>query len=213
MLLSPTIPLKVDLPMSSLPITFRLDNAFLSCSWPLVALATAQWTANTWRAQYRTWRRNGGKGAFVPAMPRKMQVLNYMIGESCASIRQRIRDYGVSSQLLMLTWDLWPDGMGVGLNCDFLVPGPQAWMADVILRWGEGDTYAIMTPPVYDRERGSSVAYAARSQPWQPWGVPAKARSWDETICNMIFGAVAGRSNVERRRGKKLVKQTRRKRR
>lgn len=190
-------------PLTKLPLQCQIDNAIMACAALITWTATVQWTINTWRAEYRTWKRNGSKGVFMPTMPRRMKVFNYLAGESCAMIRHRLVEYGISVQLQSLRFDLWPDGGGVGLHCSFLVPGPQAYMADVILRQ-HAAAYAVTSASVR-RKKSDSAAYAANNPtPWRPWGVPAKPRSWDEAVTEALWSWIMGRATmVKRGKGKR----------
>lgn len=167
-----------------LPVALKLENAMMLCAQPLLWTAYAQWCFNTWRAQYATWQKNGSKGVFVPAMPRKMECLNFLVGDSCLDIRQRVREFGIPAQLMNIAWVMVDVGRP-GLQFSFLVPGPQWEMADSILaRWATTNTYAILSPS------GKLRRYTFD----KPWGVPAKARSWDEWVINGLFGRALNRS-------------------
>lgn len=182
-------------PLTKLPLQCQLDNILMASAALITRTATIQWTVNTWRAQYRTWKRNGSKGAFMPAMPRQMKIFNYLAGESCAMIRHRLVEYGIPVQLQSLRFDLWPDGGGVGLHCSFLVPGPMAYMADVILRQ-HADAYSVTSASVRRKKSDSAAYAAAHPTPWRAWGVPAKPRSWDEAITEGLWGWIMGKGTM-----------------
>lgn len=164
--------------LEDLPLRAKFENALMfwarPYTSPLVASACVQWFVNTWRAN------KAGR----PQMPVTIDIFNYLIGESCAGIRDRLQQYGISTQLLTLEFELWPDKKGVGLRCIFWVPRSQAAMADDILRQHQG-CYLVNSPRL-----GKGYKYG------QPWGVPAKARSWDEAVCQVMFGLMANRSSV-----------------
>ena len=133
-----------------------------------------QWSINTWRANK--------KGRFQA--PVRFEVFNYLVGESCAHVQNHIGRYGIPSQTLSLFFELWPDKKGVGLRYTFWVPASQAAMADDILRQHAG-AYTVDSPRL-----GSGSTYG------EPWGVPAKARSWDEKVTQVLFSWIYGRSSV-----------------
>lgn len=192
-------------PLKSLPLRYQIENAFVAMNKPytspLILSAVIQWCVNTWKAEHKTWRKKGGKGIFIPTMPRTVKIFNYLCGESCAEIRDRLRAYGIPGQLTGLSHVLWPDGMGIGLECQWLVPGPQYDMADAILHQFSGSAYSVLSPP------GKLRRYQFK----RPWGVPAKARSWDETVTNFVLDMFVSRSSVSHKRNGRDVEQKRRK--
>lgn len=173
----------------SLPWSCRFDNFLMAGAWPITMLAAAQWTLNTWRAQYRQWKKNGSKGLFIPQMPHRMMIFNRLTGLSCAEAREYLRQFGISSQMLSLQFALWPDQKGIGLHCSYLVPGPQWEMADAIAYQYSDSFYDVLSKP------GGKRRYRFT----RPWGVPAKRRSWDEVLANAIFGWAINRKAIKLR--------------
>lgn len=160
--------------LEKLPARAQLENALMAIGFPMVMLACAQWLINTYRANKR--------GRFE--WPVTISIYNYLVGESCAGIVDRLNQYGISTQLLWLQFSLWPGGQGIGLDFVFWVPRSQAAMADDILRQ-YASAYAVTSPPL-----GRGYTYG------KPWGVGAKARSWDEAIVKWMFSMISERSSV-----------------
>ena len=167
--------------IKSLPWQLRLENAFLTCAHPalnpLVGSAAIQWQYNTWKAA------KDGRYQW----PHRFQLFNYLCGTSCVGIRQKLSAFGIPTQVILLQLDLWPDKRGIGLYFSFWVPQPQARMADDILRQhSEACGYSVLSGSI-----GSGAVYG------QPWGVPAKPRSWDEAFTNFIFELGAGKTKSQ----------------
>ncbi len=185
--------LNSDGTFKSLPIDAQFHNVMLALAtpWtnPLLLSACIQWTYNTWRASK----------AKRFQMPVPMEVFVYLTGESCAHVRDKLRQYGIPSQVTSIFFELWPDKKGVGLVFSFIVPAAQAAMADDILRQHDGTTYSVNS-----RRLGKCYSYG------QPWGVMAKARSWDESITNFLFAAIYGRSSLPIDTGKGKPKKQKR---
>jgi len=164
--------------LKDLPARAKFENVMLfwarPYTSPLVGSACVQWFINTWRAN------KAGR----PQWPVTIEVFNYLIGESCAGIHDRLHQYGISTQVLTLEFELWPDRKGVGLRHTFWVPRSQAAMADDILRQHAG-CYHVDSPRL-----GKGYTYG------KPWGVGSKARSWDEAVCRALFSFVSNRSSV-----------------
>lgn len=194
-----------EFPLKSLPWLLELENAFLYMNRPytspFILLAAIQWCINTWKAEHRTWRKHGNRGVFIPTMPRTVKVFNYLVGVSCAQIKSHLRDYGIPAQETSLTLALWPDGMGIGLEYQLIVPGPQYDMADAILHQFSAGAYNVVSPA------GKLRKYKFK----RPWGVPAKARSWDEAVVNFLLSMFVSKTNVSHRRNGKEVEQKRKK--
>ena len=165
-----------------LPPGKEFENACMACAWPILLIAQVQWTINTWRAQYRTWVKHGRKGVFVPAMPRKISIDNYLVGWSCAMIAELLKLHGVSCQVGSLAWDVWPNGAGLLLHFDLMVPGPMFDMADALL-WQYRGSYYVTSAG--GRSRGAKFT--------QRWGVRAKDRSFDEALTSLLFGWIMGK--------------------
>lgn len=161
--------------LEKLPPAASLGNALSACGWPLVGLACAQWLYNTYRANQA--------GRFE--WPVTLEFLNMLVGESSVVILDRLHQYGISTQLLYLNFELWPDKKGIGLRGAVWVPRSQAAMADDILRQHAGQMYCVDSPRI-----GKGYTYG------KPWGVYAKPRSWDEAVSAFIFSLVIGRSSV-----------------
>lgn len=175
---------------NKLPPSLERDN-FLSgvCHPfinPLSAFAVIQYSVNCYRAAKR-------KTLTIPVV--KLDIINTMNGESCALIESRLWKYGVSTQIWMCgPWMM--DGEYPVLNHSFLVPKTQAWMADVVLRWFEGNGYKVTSQPVFSKRGGWSHEYAATHAPWKPWGVEAKPRSFQMWIGTLLFGWLKDRKKI-----------------
>lgn len=190
-----------EFPLKSLPWMLELENTFLAMNTPytspFILSATIQWCINTWKVEYKTWCKHGRKGMFIPTMPRTIKVFNYLCGVSCAQIKSNLRDYGICAQETGLTLVLWPDGMGIGLECQWIVPGPQYDMADAILHQFSSGAYNVVSPA------GKLRKYKFN----RPWGVPAKARSWDEAVVNFLLDIFMSKSSMSHKRNGKDIKQ------
>lgn len=174
---------KVD----ELPPSLKRANIMLAGSHPFInpfsMAGVIQYSVNCFRAsRVKT---------FPPV--KKIAIKNFLTGESCAHIEERLMKYSVSPTC----WSLGPfanDGGILSLHFEMLVPARQAWMADVILRWFEGTTYIVETPPIICPKRGSSAEYAANSAPWTPKGSRPHNRSFSDSIVRMMFSALYGQS-------------------
>lgn len=191
-------------PFKSLPWNYELENAFMilgSYPWcPLAVAAVWHWLYNTWKAQHRTWTRRGRQGRFIPTYPHKFKVFNWCIGMSCGAIKILLNEWGISSISTSLTWELWPDRMGIGMVYSFYVPAPQWEMADAILAQNAG-SYSVIS------KAGSKRGYKFT----KPWGVPAKPRSWQDAVEAILFGRAMRRAKLALKIGSKQVVQKRRK--
>lgn len=174
---------KVD----ELPPSLKRANIMLAGSHPFInpfsMASVIEYTVNCHRAsRVKT---------FPPV--RRIGVMNFLSGESCAHIEERLMKYSVSPTC----WTIGPYTIQKGviaLHYDMLVPARQAWMADVVLRWFEGSTYIVEAPPVICPKRGSSAEYAANSTPWAPKGSRPRARSFGDRILRVMFNAVFGQA-------------------
>jgi len=170
-----------------LPPSLKRTNMMLAMSHPfvnpLVMAGVIQYAVNCFRAS---------RVKTFPSV-RMISVMNFVNGESCAHIEERLLKYSICPSC----WNLGPftSQRGViALHFDMMVPARQAWMADVVLRWFEGVTYIVETPPIICPQRGSSAEYAVKSVPWTPKGSRPHNRSFNDTIVRMMFNALYGQS-------------------
>lgn len=171
----------------NLPLRYRIDNIILlmATPWtnPVSLLALLVWVINTWKAQYTQCRRK--QRWFWPALPKTISI-THNGQRSAMQILEKIRQYGISPHIYKVQFDTLDKR--IILHFSVLVPGTQHWMADVVLRWFAKGDYVINSPSVTDKKRGNSASYAAHTTPWRPWGVRAKARSFDQAIGDFLFG-------------------------
>jgi hypothetical protein len=162
----------------------RSDNFFNGASalgFPITLLACVQWTVNTWIAQYNHAKRKGK--SFRPHFPHKLSV--FVTGGRSQMVIEDLRAWGVSAQ----EWSsqtIVENGVK-GMALEFLVSAAQWEFADAILFQNEGD-YIVTSAS--GSKRGATFG--------QPWGVGAKARSFDEGL----NGAIAGLFKRERKTAK-----------
>lgn len=182
--------------IKSLPLGTQLGNALLALAlpWnnPLIFSACVQWLINTYRANKQ--------GRFQ--WPVTIEIFNFLTGMSCAEISKILRAYGIATQTTSLFVELWPNHHGIGIRKTFWVPRSQAAMADAILRQYAGNHYMVCSPHLGNRGKFG-----------KPWGVPAKPRSWDEAVVDMMYGffdnqVTARVATGETEREQKPLKQT-----
>ena len=139
---------------------------------PIMAIAAIQYQYNTWQAA------KDGRYQW----PEKFRVFNFLTGTSCFDIMYKLGRYGISCQVLLLQFELWPDKRGIGLSFSFWVPKTQAAMADDILRQFAPGCGVF----VEHAQIGTGATYG------EPWGVHAKARSWDAALNMFVFKLIGG---------------------
>ena len=163
-----------------LPLQLRLENVLCALAHPVInpftLSAIVQYTVN---CHLRAKRKRIGMSV------QKLSFTNLLQGDSCAGICKMLQNYGVSTQLYWICWDMMGD-THVVIHCEILVPATQAEYADMILRWSEGDTYLVTSKQIC-----KDVYY-----PGKPWGITAKPRSWDAWITEILFGWMGARSAV-----------------
>ncbi len=156
----------------------KFFNACNAGAKPVVLLATIQWIINTWIAQWHYARRKGRP--FKPQFPHELCVS--VTGGQPQMIIEDLRAWGVSCQ--HTDSHTVVENNAKFLEMRFLVAAQQWEFADAILFQNQGD-YIVTSAP--GSKRGATF--------WQPWGVGAKARSFDESI----NGAIAGIFKSERK--------------
>lgn len=158
--------------ISKLPLGAQISNVMLyGAQWwnnPFCLSATVQWLFNTARARKK-------QSLAFPA--KKIVIFNFLVGHSCADVSTKLREFGISSQVLSLLLDLWPDKRGIGIRKSFLVPASQAGMADDIIRQHFATSVMVESAPC-----GTGGKFT------KPWGVWAKPRSWDEAVTVALYG-------------------------
>jgi hypothetical protein len=155
----------------------ELANHVFIMAWPAILLAATQWTLTTWLAQWRYAKRRGK--SFWPKLPHKLIILTNDGRAVDADIT--LRQWGISCQEWGMQW-INVDG-AVYLERSLLVAEAQWEMADAIL---------VQNDFIVTSTAGSKRQY----QFSQPWGVPAKARSFDEGLNAMIARAIGADKQV-----------------
>ncbi len=162
----------------------RAEEFFNACNAgakPVVLIATIQWIINTWIAQWKYARRKGK--SFRPQFPHEICVS--VTGGRPQMIIENLRAWGVSAQ--HTDSHTVVENNAKFLEMRFLVAEQQWEFADAILFQNQGD-YVVTNVP--GSKRGATFA--------QPWGVGAKARSFDEGL----NGAIGNLFKSERKAAK-----------
>jgi hypothetical protein len=149
---------------SKLTKSQEFDNYMMALGLPFVWLACIQWTLTTWYAQWRNCQRK--RKPFRPQMPNKITTL--VTSGVPAADSLLLRQWGISNQMTAF-W--WIDRNTIERN--ILVSAQQFDFADAILHQ---DGAVIVSKA--GGKRGAHFT--------TPWGVGAKARSFDERINHMI---------------------------
>lgn len=104
-----------------------------------------------------------------------------------AEIFFRLHAYGIPTELHNISLECIP-AIGIAVNCTDLIPNDQLWMADRTLRAMalHDGSYTVTSKPVWTKEQGSSLASAASGKIWEPWGVPAKQKSFGGKVDRLI---------------------------
>lgn len=157
----------------------ELANHAFIMAWPVILLAATQWMITTWLAQWRYARRRGRR--FWPRLPHKLVVLTS--DGRAVDTDITLRQWGISCQEWGMQW-VNVDG-AVYLERSLLVAEAQWEMADAIL-FQHG--FIVASEP------GGKRAY----QFTQPWGVTAKARSFDEGLNAMIASVIGADKQVRK---------------
>ncbi len=166
--------------IKELPWQLTLTNAFLNCAKPILWVAAVQWAINSWRASK--------DGKFH--MPHTVKVFNFLVGLSCVNIAQDVWAFGIPTQCLHLSFALWPDGRGIGLQYSFWVPATQSRMADDILRQNT-NYYAVE-----GRRIGTGATFT------RPWGVQASVRSFDQWMLTALHNVIGDKPKFTTQKGK-----------
>lgn len=196
--------------ITQLPLKMRIENAIMACGWPLDVISYIQFSINSYRASSWQFKRMHGESTgswfkrsaatFRYIRPKQFEIFNYMRGTCCAEILYLVQSQSTpTSPGWGLQWEIYGGGRGIGLRMKFIVPGPQAWKADVLLRQMENDAWEVQSKPVINEAGVSSREYArAHPSPWVWRGGVAKSWSLSDSVVR-IAGQVLGLDAMTRK--------------